>query len=71
MKRALSPAAVITVLVLLVSSGASDGISAKQDVSIAVVGDQQVVGKPFDEITVLQVADAYERARGPLPLPKI
>jgi aspartyl-tRNA(Asn)/glutamyl-tRNA(Gln) amidotransferase subunit A len=31
----------------------------------------QVVGKPFDEITVLQVADAYERARGPLPLPKI
>ena len=31
----------------------------------------QIVGKPFDEVTVLQVADAYERARGPLPLPKI
>jgi aspartyl-tRNA(Asn)/glutamyl-tRNA(Gln) amidotransferase subunit A len=31
----------------------------------------QIIGKPFDEITVLQVADAYERARGPLPLPKL
>jgi aspartyl-tRNA(Asn)/glutamyl-tRNA(Gln) amidotransferase subunit A len=31
----------------------------------------QIIGKPFDEVTVLQVADAYERARGPLPLPKI
>jgi aspartyl-tRNA(Asn)/glutamyl-tRNA(Gln) amidotransferase subunit A len=27
----------------------------------------QIVGKPFDEPTVLRVADAYERARGPLP----
>src|ERR1700688_2404149 len=26
----------------------------------------QIAGKPFDELTVLQVADAYERARGPL-----
>jgi aspartyl-tRNA(Asn)/glutamyl-tRNA(Gln) amidotransferase subunit A len=31
----------------------------------------QIIGKPFDELTVLQVADAYEHARGPLPLPKI
>jgi aspartyl-tRNA(Asn)/glutamyl-tRNA(Gln) amidotransferase subunit A len=31
----------------------------------------QIAGKPFDELTVLQVADAYERARGPLPLPKL
>jgi len=31
----------------------------------------QIIGKPFDEVTVLQVADAYERARGPLPLPKL
>jgi aspartyl-tRNA(Asn)/glutamyl-tRNA(Gln) amidotransferase subunit A len=31
----------------------------------------QIIGKPFDELTVLQVADAYERARDPLPLPKI
>ena len=31
----------------------------------------QIIGKPFDEVTVLRVADAYERARGLLPLPKI
>jgi len=31
----------------------------------------QIIGKPFDEVTVLQVADAYERARGPLPQPKL
>jgi aspartyl-tRNA(Asn)/glutamyl-tRNA(Gln) amidotransferase subunit A len=31
----------------------------------------QIIGKPFDEVTVLQVADAYERARGSLQLPKI
>ncbi len=31
----------------------------------------QIIGKPFDEVTVLQVADAYERARGPLPAPKL
>ncbi|MFZ1120062.1 MAG: amidase family protein, partial [Candidatus Binataceae bacterium] len=31
----------------------------------------QIAGRPFDESTVLQVADAYERARGPLPLPKL
>jgi hypothetical protein len=47
MKRALSAAAVIAVLVLLVSTEASDGIPAKNDISIAVVGDQQVVGQPF------------------------
>jgi hypothetical protein len=47
MKRALSATVIIGVLLLLVSTGASDGISAKDDVSIAVVGDQQVVGEPF------------------------
>ncbi len=31
----------------------------------------QIIGRPFDEVTVLQVADAYERARGPLPAPKL
>lgn len=31
----------------------------------------QIIGKPFDEATALQVADAYERARGPLPAPKL
>jgi aspartyl-tRNA(Asn)/glutamyl-tRNA(Gln) amidotransferase subunit A len=31
----------------------------------------QIIGKPFDEVTVLRVADAYERARGPLPAPKL
>ena len=40
-------AASVCVLVLLLTSGTSDGISAKEDVTIAVVGDQQVVGKPF------------------------
>jgi aspartyl-tRNA(Asn)/glutamyl-tRNA(Gln) amidotransferase subunit A len=29
----------------------------------------QVIGRPFDEIGILRVADAYERARGPLPPP--
>jgi len=47
MNRALSATAIIGVLLLLVTTGASDGISAKEDVTIAVVGDQQVVGKPF------------------------
>jgi aspartyl-tRNA(Asn)/glutamyl-tRNA(Gln) amidotransferase subunit A len=31
----------------------------------------QIIGKPFDEATVFQVADAYERARGPLAEPKL
>ncbi|HYB90521.1 MAG TPA: amidase [Candidatus Binataceae bacterium] len=31
----------------------------------------QIVGRPFDESAVIRVADAYERARGPLPGPKI
>jgi len=47
MKRALSTTAIIGVLLLLISTAASDGISAREDVTIAVVGDQQVVGKPF------------------------
>jgi aspartyl-tRNA(Asn)/glutamyl-tRNA(Gln) amidotransferase subunit A len=31
----------------------------------------QIVGRPFDELTVLQAASVYERARGPLPPPKL
>ncbi|MGH8011511.1 MAG: amidase [Candidatus Binataceae bacterium] len=31
----------------------------------------QIVGRPFDEVTVLRVAEAYERARGPLPAPNM
>jgi aspartyl-tRNA(Asn)/glutamyl-tRNA(Gln) amidotransferase subunit A len=31
----------------------------------------QIIGRPFDETTVLRVGDAYERARGQLPAPKI
>jgi aspartyl-tRNA(Asn)/glutamyl-tRNA(Gln) amidotransferase subunit A len=29
----------------------------------------QIIGRPFDEAGILRVADAYERARGPLPPP--
>jgi aspartyl-tRNA(Asn)/glutamyl-tRNA(Gln) amidotransferase subunit A len=31
----------------------------------------QIVGKPFDEATVLRVAAAYEHVRGPLPEPRL
>ncbi len=31
----------------------------------------QIIGRPFDEAGVLKVADAYERARGPLAAPKL
>lgn len=31
----------------------------------------QIIGRTFDEATVLQVASAYEEARGPLPLPAL
>jgi len=31
----------------------------------------QIAGRPFDEGRVLRVADAFERARGPLPPPKL
>jgi aspartyl-tRNA(Asn)/glutamyl-tRNA(Gln) amidotransferase subunit A len=31
----------------------------------------QIIGQPFDEATVFKVADAYERARGPLAEPKL
>jgi aspartyl-tRNA(Asn)/glutamyl-tRNA(Gln) amidotransferase subunit A len=31
----------------------------------------QIVGRPFDEVGVFQVAAAYEEARGPLPPPKL
>jgi aspartyl-tRNA(Asn)/glutamyl-tRNA(Gln) amidotransferase subunit A len=31
----------------------------------------QIIGRPFDEETVLRVADAYERTRGPLPPPAL
>lgn len=40
-------AAIVCVLVLLLSSGAGNGAAAKEDITIAIVGDQQVVGKPF------------------------
>lgn len=30
----------------------------------------QLVGRPFDEISVLRVGDAYERTRGPMPDPQ-
>jgi aspartyl-tRNA(Asn)/glutamyl-tRNA(Gln) amidotransferase subunit A len=29
----------------------------------------QIIGRPFAEVTVLQVASAYEKARGILPAP--
>ena len=31
----------------------------------------QIIGRPFDEVSVFQVAAAYEEARGPLPRPKV
>jgi aspartyl-tRNA(Asn)/glutamyl-tRNA(Gln) amidotransferase subunit A len=31
----------------------------------------QIIGRPFDEVSVFQVAAAYEEARGPLPQPKL
>jgi aspartyl-tRNA(Asn)/glutamyl-tRNA(Gln) amidotransferase subunit A len=31
----------------------------------------QIIGRPFDEATVFQVAAAYEEARGPLPEPSL
>ncbi|HEY2662758.1 MAG TPA: amidase [Candidatus Binataceae bacterium] len=31
----------------------------------------QIVGRPFDELSVIRVAGAYESARGPLPSPKL
>ena len=31
----------------------------------------QIIGRPFDEAAVIKVADAYERARGALPAPKL
>ena len=41
---------------------------------IAITADKaplsfQIIGRPFDEIGILRVANAYERARGPLPVP--
>jgi aspartyl-tRNA(Asn)/glutamyl-tRNA(Gln) amidotransferase subunit A len=45
-------------------------------VPIGITADQaplswQIIGRPFDEAGILRVADAYERARGPLPAPNI
>jgi aspartyl-tRNA(Asn)/glutamyl-tRNA(Gln) amidotransferase subunit A len=31
----------------------------------------QIIGRPFDEVSIFQVAAAYEEARGPLPKPKL
>jgi len=47
MNRAARLTATLGVLALLLTSAPSDGLSAKEEVTIAVVGDQQVVGKPF------------------------
>jgi hypothetical protein len=47
MRRLGRAAASVCVLVLLLTSGTGDGISAREDITIAVVGDQQFVGKPF------------------------
>ena len=47
MNRIGRAAASVCVLILLLSSGASNSTAAKEDITIAVVGDQQVVGKPF------------------------
>jgi hypothetical protein len=40
-------AASFCVFVLLVTSGPGVGLSVQEELSLAVVGDQQVVGKPF------------------------
>jgi aspartyl-tRNA(Asn)/glutamyl-tRNA(Gln) amidotransferase subunit A len=31
----------------------------------------QIIGRPFDEVSVFQVAAAYEEARGLFPQPKL
>jgi aspartyl-tRNA(Asn)/glutamyl-tRNA(Gln) amidotransferase subunit A len=31
----------------------------------------QIIGRPFDEVSVFQVAASYEEARGPLSQPKL
>jgi hypothetical protein len=47
MKRLLFTTASLCVLVLVVSSGVRTGVPPKDELLIEVVGDQQVVGKPF------------------------
>jgi hypothetical protein len=47
MRRLLRGSAALCVLVLISSTGIITGISAKDELSIQVVGDQQVAGKPF------------------------
>src|ERR1700730_13891402 len=47
MRRMGRAVAIVCVFVILLSSGPSKGISAREEVTIAVVGDQEVVGKPF------------------------
>ncbi|MFZ3216829.1 MAG: hypothetical protein WA192_12285 [Candidatus Acidiferrales bacterium] len=47
MSRLLRAGAGLCVLVLLVAGGVSEGSSAKGELSIEVVGDQQVVAQPF------------------------
>jgi aspartyl-tRNA(Asn)/glutamyl-tRNA(Gln) amidotransferase subunit A len=43
------------------------GITAERAPLLSI----QIIGRPFDEVGVLRVADAYERARGPLPAPNL
>jgi Asp-tRNA(Asn)/Glu-tRNA(Gln) amidotransferase A subunit family amidase len=45
---------------LAIPTGLSDG---------GLPVSMQIVGRPFDEASVLRLADAYERSRGPLPAP--
>jgi hypothetical protein len=40
-------AASVCVLILLLTSGTSNGSPTLGDITIAIVGDEQVVGKPF------------------------
>src|SRR5271163_4445070 len=47
MRRMGRAAASFCVFVLLVTSGPGVGLSVQEELSLAVVGDQQVVGKPF------------------------
>jgi len=47
MRRLLLAAAVMCVPVLVSTTAVSPGIPAKSDLLIEVMGDQQVVGKPF------------------------
>jgi hypothetical protein len=48
MRRLLFATALVCVLVLVVSTGVNSGIPTKDELLIEVMGDQQVVGTPFE-----------------------